>query len=95
MRKDFERKLYKEINRLVTEDQFEDRDTNEYIYASISQPPIKVLDRHKSSDELKWTVECPTCKSPVNYGTELFMYKGYHYCNNKGCEQKLKNRVGR
>ena len=60
-----------------------------YIYASLTQPPIKIIDKNDSDDELNYTVECPNCGSYVNYGYQIFMRSGHIYCNNKGCLEKL------
>lgn len=79
------------LNFLVTGDNFVDENTNDYIYASLSQPPIKIIDKNNSEDELDFTVECPNCKSHVNYGEEIFMLSGHIYCSNKGCREKLIN----
>lgn len=81
--------MAKSMNRLVTGKDFVDKDINEYIYASLSQPPIKVIDKNDSADQLNYTVECPNCGCYVNYGYQIFMRSGYIYCNNKGCLEKL------
>ena len=72
------------LNMFVTGDKFENRSTDEYIYASLSQPPIKIISKNNSEDELDYTVECPNCGSHVIYGTETFMLSGHIYCSNKG-----------
>ena len=79
----------KMVNALLTENKFEDRDINEYIYASLTQPPIKIIDKNNSDDELDYTVECSNCGSYVNFGTQIFMRNGHIYCDNKGCLEKL------
>lgn len=79
----------KALNMLVTEDNFVNENTNDYIYASLSQPPIKIIDKNGSEDELNYTVKCPNCGSYVNYGEETFMLSGYIYCSTKGCREKL------
>ena len=79
----------KMLNALLTENKFEDRDINEYIYASLTQPPIKIIDKNNSDDELDYTVECSNCGSYVNFGTQIFMRSGHIYCDNKGCLEKL------
>jgi len=84
-----EREFGKLLNAMVTEDKFEDRDTDNYIYASLTQPPLEVVDKHNSTNEFDWDVKCPTCGSIVNYGHEIFMLSGHHYCINKGCREKL------
>jgi len=84
-------KFAKLLNLLITEGNFIDKDTNEYIYASISQPPIKIVNKNDSDDELDFTVECPNCHAYVNYGNQIFMRSGYIYCDNKECLEKLIN----
>lgn len=81
--------LAKVLNYKVTGNKFENKDTNEYIYASLSQPPIKIIDKNGSNDELDYTVECPNCGNYVNYGNEIFMLSGHIYCSNNGCREKL------
>ena len=77
------------INSAVTGDKFVSRDTNEYIYASLSQPPIRIVDKCGSEDELDFMVECPNCGSCVNYGHDIFMISGRLYCNVGNCYNKL------
>lgn len=79
----------KGLNALVTGNNFEDKCLNDYIYASLSQPPIKILDKRNSDDELDYIVECPNCHSAVCYGTDTFMYSGHIYCSNKGCREEV------
>lgn len=91
-----EEKLFaKVLNAIVTQDKFENKDLDDYIYASLSQPPIKVLDRKNSDDELDYIVECPNCHSAVCYGTDTFMYAGHIYCSNKGCREEVVSRYKR
>lgn len=59
------------------------------LYASISQPPIKVIDKHDTDDEMEWTVECPNCGAHKKYGTQVFMISGRIYCDANGCREKL------
>ena len=40
--------LYKELNRAVTGNKFIDKSEDEYIYASLSQPPIKIVSKNGS-----------------------------------------------
>lgn len=77
------------MNAVVMGMEFEDKPLDQYLYASLSQPPIKIIDRNNSDDELDYTVECPNCGNHVNYGTQIFMRSGHLYCNNKGCLEKL------
>lgn len=79
------------INKTLLGDKFIDKDIEEYIYASLTQPPIKILDKNNSDDELDYIVECPNCHKAVNYGTEIFMYAGHIYCANKGCREQVVN----
>lgn len=79
----------KNLNKQIMQGRFVDKDINEYIYASLSQPPIKIIDKNGSDDELDYTVECPNCGRQVNYGKETFMLSGHIYCSNNGCRDKL------
>lgn len=83
------KEIAKALNMLVTDRDFIDKDTNEYLYASLSQPPIKIIDKNGSDDELDFTVECPNCGNHANYGKEIFMVSGHIYCSTKGCREKL------
>ena len=82
-------KIAQALNYSITGENFVYADPNEYIYASLSQPPIKIIDKNDSDDELDYTVECPNCHKYVNYGTQIYMISGHLYCNNKGCREKL------
>ena len=77
------------LNALVTGEKFINKDTDHYIYASLSQPPIKIINKNNSNDELDYTVECPNCKNHVNYGHEIFMLSGHIYCSNDGCREQI------
>ena len=63
------------------------KNVDEYIYASLSQPPIKIIDKNGSNDDLDFTVECPNCGNHVNYGNEIFMISGHIYCSNENCRK--------
>lgn len=76
------------LNATITGIKFEYKDPNEYIYASLTQPPIKIINKNGSEDELYFTVECPNCGKYVNYGEEIYMLNGYLYCDEK-CREKL------
>ena len=76
------------LNILVRK-KIEDKDTDNYLYASLSQPPIKILDKRGSDDELDFIVECPNCHSAVCYGTDTFMFHGYIYCSSEGCREEV------
>lgn len=76
------------LNQMVTGEKFHDPDGME-LYASMSQPPIKVIDKKDSDDELDWTVECPNCGAHKNYGEQIFMSSGRIYCDADGCYKKL------
>lgn len=76
------------FNQMMTGQKFHDPDGME-LYASLTQPPIKVIDKHDTDDELEWTVECPNCGSYKKYGTQIFMSSGHIYCDAKGCREKL------
>lgn len=79
----------KQLNKLVLGADFVNKNVDEYIYASLSQPPIKIINKNNSNDELDYTVECPNCGKNVNYGTEIFMISGRIYCSNNRCIEKL------
>lgn len=87
--------MAKMLNASITENNFEDKSLDEYIYASLSQPPIKIINKNNSNDELDYTVECPNCGSHVNYGEQTFMLSGHIYCSNDGCREKLCKLIGR
>ena len=77
------------LNKTLTGKKFVDKDIDNYIYASLTQPPIKILDKNGSDNELDYTVECPNCHKAVNYGEEIFMYSGHIYCSNSGCRKQV------
>ena len=79
----------KMINHNITGNRFIDKSVDEYIYASLSQPPIKIIDKCGSDDELDYIVECPNCGSHVNYGEHIYMLSGYIYCSSEGCRKWL------
>lgn len=79
------------LNQMVTGQKFHDPDGME-LYASMSQPPIKVVDNKNSDDEMDWTVECPNCGAHKNYGEQIFMSSGRIYCDADGCYEKLKKK---
>lgn len=81
--------MEKVLNKLIMKENFVDKDRDNYIYASLSQPPLKIVDKNESESELDFTVVCPTCENHVNYGTEIFMLSGDHYCIKEGCREKL------
>ena len=84
-----EKETAKILNAIITDKDFVDKPLNDYIYASLSQPPIKILDKRNSNDELDYIVECPNCHSAVCYGTDIFMYSGHIYCSNEGCREEV------
>ena len=81
--------IAKAINASVTGKNFANESVDEYIYASLSQPPIKIIDKCGKTDEMDYIVECPTCGSHVHYGNETFMLSGHIYCARKGCRDRL------
>lgn len=81
------------LNRAVTGNKFINKNEDEYIYASLSQPPIKIIDKNSSNDELDYTVECPNCHRHVNYGHEIFMIGGHLYCSNENCRDDVFKKV--
>ena len=83
------------LNLIVTQENFVNKDTEKYLYASLSQPPIKIIDKNGSNDELDYTVECPNCGSHVNYGEHTYMISGHIYCDTKGCRENLIERLGK
>lgn len=82
------------LNRAVTGNKFIDKNEDEYIYASLSQPPIKIIDKNGSDNEFDYTVECPNCHRHVNYGEEIFMVSGHIYCSNEDCRDEVCKKVG-
>lgn len=83
-----DRVIAKGINKTIMGDKFENKDLNEYIYASLTQPPIRIIDKNGSNDVLDFTVECPNCHKHVNYGNSMYMLNGYLYCDEE-CRKKL------
>lgn len=81
------------LNKLIMGNKFIDKDLDNYIYASLSQPPIKIISKNNSDDEMDYTVECPNCGSHVNYGREIFTVSGHIYCSNNGCRENLTNKM--
>lgn len=79
----------KMINHNITGNRFIDKPVDEYIYASLSQPPVKIIDKCDSDDELDYIVECPNCGSHVNYGEHIYMLSGHIYCSSEGCREWL------
>lgn len=79
----------KMLNMAVMGNKFENKSLDDYIYASLSQPPIKIIDKNGSDDEMDYTVECPNCGSHINYGEHTYMLSGHIYCDTKGCREKL------
>ena len=77
------------LNFMITRDKFVNEDEDKYIYASLSQPPIKIIDKNNSDDELDFTVECPNCHRHINYGTEVFMVSGHIYCSGENCREEV------
>ncbi len=88
------RALAEALNRAITNRKFIDRENGDYLYVSLTQPPIKVVDRHNSDDELDWTVECPNCGRKVDYGHEIFMVSGHIYCSDEKCKKEVYRRAG-
>lgn len=84
----------KALNAMVTGDNFTNKNLDNYLYASLSQPPIKIIDKCGSDDELDYIVECPTCGSHVKYGTSMYMLSGHMYCDKQGCREKLTHLLG-
>lgn len=79
------------INANLMGEKFVDKPVNEYLYASLTQPPIKIIDRCGSDDELDYIVECPNCGSHINYGECTYMLSGHIFCNTGDCREKLIN----
>lgn len=90
----FKQEVAKFINKKVMGSEFVDKDLDKYIYASLSQPPIKILNKNDSNDEMDFTVECPNCHNAVRYGDSIYMLDGYIYCNTKGCREYLMAKLG-
>lgn len=83
----------KELNAFITGFSFVDKSLEDHIYASLSQPPIRIINKNGSDNEMDFTVECPNCKKAVNLGKEIFMTSGHIYCINKGCRESLEARL--
>lgn len=86
-----EQAIAKALNHSITQKKFVDKDLDNYIYASLSQPPIRIIDKCNSEDEMDYIVECPNCGSHIKYGTSIFMLSGHIYCDKNGCREKLLN----
>ena len=82
------------LNFLVTGDNFQNKSADDYIYASLSQPPIKILSKNNSNDIFEYTVECPNCHRAVCYGEDIYMISGYIYCSNENCRETLCSKYG-
>lgn len=52
----------KELNAFITGFSFVDKSLEDHIYASLSQPPIRIINKNGSDNEMDFTVECPNCK---------------------------------
>lgn len=84
-----DRLKYMALNKAVTGEDFAHKDPDDYIYASLSQPPIRVVKK-KGDDEMDWDVECPNCHKVVNYGRHIFMESGQIFCDSEGCYKQFK-----
>lgn len=87
------RVVAKLLNACVCGDKFVNKEIDNYIYASLSQPPLKIINKNDSNDELDFIVECSNCGSYVNYGEQIYMRSGHIYCDSKGCLEKLEKRL--
>lgn len=81
--------MAKAINASLVGSKFVDKSIDEYIYASLTQPPIKIVDKCGSDDIMFYIVECPNCGSYKCYGTDIYMYAGHIYCSNEGCREEV------
>lgn len=86
--------LGKALNQMITREKFVDKSLNNYIYASLTQPPIEIIDKNNSNDELDFTVKCPNCGRHVNFGEEIFMVSGHIYCSSESCREQVYREVG-
>lgn len=91
----FKQEVAKFINKEVMGSEFVDKDLDKYIYANLSQPPIKILNKNGSNDEMDFTVEWPNCHRAVCYGDSIYTLHGHIYCDTKGCREKLAAVLGR
>ena len=82
------------LNIMVRQTVDTDKDIDNYLYASLSQPPIKIIDKRNSDDTLDYIVECPNCKSHICYGTDTFMISGHIYCSKDGCREEVIKKNG-
>lgn len=84
-----EQLIGKAMNKAITGNKFQDKNIYEYLYASLSQPPIKIIDRCDSEDEMNYIVECPNCGEHIKYGEHIYMLSGHLYCDIGDCRKKL------
>lgn len=87
--------VYKGLNKMVSGDNFVEKDEEDYIYASLSQPPIKIVNKNNSNSVFDYTVECPNCGKHVNYGEETFMISGHIYCSDEECRKNAIEKWGK
>ena len=86
---------YMILNKAVMGKKFTKKDPDDYIYASLTQPPVKVINRNGTDDEMDWTVECPNCHRHVNFGHQLFMCAGRFYCDDEKCRKDVVTRYAK
>ena len=84
----------KQLNKMIMGNKFIDEDIDNYIYASLSQPPIKIISKNNSKNECDYTVECPNCGRYINYGKETFMVSGHIYCSSENCRKEVYHEMG-
>ena len=91
-----EQKQARMLNAMVRQTIDTGKDTNNYLYASLSQPPIKIKDKRNSDNALDYIVECHNYKRNICYGTDTFMISGHIYCSKEGCREEVikKNGIG-
>ena len=87
--------LGKIINASLLGDRHMDKPLDEYMYASLTQPPIKIIDKCGSEDEMDYIVECPNCGNHVVYGESIYMIGGHLYCSNEKCREEVINNYER
>lgn len=91
---DKQRLFGKALNVMIT-GKNQEYSLDEYVFASLTSKPLKIIDKHNSDDELDYDVECSNCGAIVNYGEHIFMRSGRIYCDTKGCLDLFEAKYGK
>ena len=86
-------RLVNQILYMKVSGEAEVKNPNDYIFSSLTNPPLKVVNRHGTDDEMEWDVECPNCNKIVNYGEGTAMVSGHVYCFTEGCRESLMKKL--